>query len=153
MKTDLTVGGYIIHEKKLLLIFHKKLQIWLPPGGHIEPNETPDEAVKREVKEEVNLDIELLQYNRVFSGKNVREECALPFHTNVHNVGDHDHYGLFYLCKPKDITQLKANPEELERYRWCTSEELLKEDITQDIRAIGLCALEIYNQLLFSKGR
>ncbi len=151
MKRDLTVGAYIIHEGKLLLIFHNKLKIWLPPGGHIEQNETPDDAVKREVKEEVNLEIKLLQYNPLFTGRNVREECALPFYTNIHNVGDHDHYGLFYLCEPKDITTLKGNPKELREYKWFYLEDLIKEEITEDVRAIGKFALKFYDYLEFQK--
>ncbi|MEA3450492.1 MAG: NUDIX domain-containing protein, partial [Bacteroidota bacterium] len=30
------------------------------PGGHIEHNETPDEAIIREVKEETGLDVEIV---------------------------------------------------------------------------------------------
>ncbi|HIH15019.1 MAG TPA: NUDIX domain-containing protein [Nanoarchaeota archaeon] len=143
MKTNLTVGAYIIHEDKLLLILHNKLQIWLPPRGHIEPNETPDQAVIREVKEEVNLDIELLQYKRLYTGRNVREECALPFYTNVHSVGDHDHFGLFYLCKAKDITHLEGNLNEIKGIRFFSLESLAVDFITEDIQAIGKYALEL----------
>lgn len=50
MKTDLVIGAFLIHNNKVLLIHHKKLNLWLPPGGHIEKNETPDDAVKREFK-------------------------------------------------------------------------------------------------------
>ena len=53
MKTDLVVGGYIFHNNKLLLIHHNKLDLWLPVGGHIDPNEIPDDAIKREAQEEV----------------------------------------------------------------------------------------------------
>ena len=42
-----TTSVYILEEQKVLLIFHKKLQKWLPPGGHIEPNEAPPEAARR----------------------------------------------------------------------------------------------------------
>ena len=60
MKTDLVVSGYIFHNDKVLLIHHAKLDKWLPVGGHIDENETPDQALRREVKEETNLDIEIL---------------------------------------------------------------------------------------------
>ena len=60
MKTDLVVAGYLIHDFKVLLIHHKKLGIWIPPGGHIDENETPDNALRRQLKEELNLEIEFL---------------------------------------------------------------------------------------------
>ena len=51
-KIDLVVTGYIFDENgRQLLIHHNKLNMWLPPGGHIEANETPDEALVREIKE------------------------------------------------------------------------------------------------------
>lgn len=40
---------------RVLLIRHKKLGLWLPVGGEMEPNETPLEAAQRELKEETGL--------------------------------------------------------------------------------------------------
>ena len=53
---DFTVGAYIIRQTpngyEALLHLHKKLEKWLPFGGHIELNESPWQAVLREVEEE-----------------------------------------------------------------------------------------------------
>ncbi|CAG8841063.1 29242_t:CDS:2, partial [Racocetra persica] len=56
----------------LLVIFEKKWNCWVFPGGKIEPSETPEEAAKREAFEETNLVIEDLEIvaEKVFSGKN-----------------------------------------------------------------------------------
>ena len=45
-----TSTAFVLHpiEDKVLLHWHSKVKAWLPPGGHIENNETPVEAVKRE---------------------------------------------------------------------------------------------------------
>jgi mutator protein MutT len=52
----------IQNEKgELLVIFEKKWNCWVFPGGKIEPNETPLQAAKREVFEETNLIIENLE--------------------------------------------------------------------------------------------
>lgn len=50
-------SAYIINpeNKKLLLVKHKKYNKWLQPGGHIEENETPEEAAVREVYEETGI--------------------------------------------------------------------------------------------------
>ena len=47
-------------NKKVLLVKHKKYNKWLQPGGHIEENETPEEAAIREVYEETGIKITLL---------------------------------------------------------------------------------------------
>lgn len=47
-------------EGKILLLKHKKLGVWLYPGGHVEENETTDECLYREVKEETGLDIRIV---------------------------------------------------------------------------------------------
>jgi len=39
----------------LLLVDHKNAQLWLPPGGHVEPGEHPRETVRRELQEELGL--------------------------------------------------------------------------------------------------
>lgn len=45
------------HPKKILLGLHKKLGVWVPPGGHIEENENPTECLIRETQEETGFDI------------------------------------------------------------------------------------------------
>lgn len=50
-------SAYIVNpeNKKVLLVKHKKYNKWLQPGGHIEDNETPEEAAVREVYEETGI--------------------------------------------------------------------------------------------------
>ncbi|MBI4219218.1 MAG: hypothetical protein HY682_03665 [Chloroflexi bacterium] len=36
-----TSTGYIVHGDRVLLHWHKKLRMWMPPGGHVEENEDP----------------------------------------------------------------------------------------------------------------
>lgn len=43
-------------EPRLLLIKHARLAKWLPPGGELEPGETPLEAARRELLEETGLE-------------------------------------------------------------------------------------------------
>lgn len=61
MKFKRIANVYIINsENKILLLKHKKLNLWLPPGGHVEEDEFTHEAAIREVKEETGLDIEFI---------------------------------------------------------------------------------------------
>ncbi len=147
MKTDLVVGGYTIHNDKVLLIHHRKLDLWLPPGGHIDKDETPDDALIRELKEELNLDIEILNRNDVPCEGNLRKILAIPFHVNVHSVGDHDHCCFFYVCKPKNPEKISANQSELKNFAWFSIEELQQQKILPEVRNIALKAFELYNSL------
>ncbi len=45
------------HPVRILLGLHNKLNVWLPPGGHIHGNENPLEAAIRECREETGIDI------------------------------------------------------------------------------------------------
>lgn len=60
--------------KKVLLLHHKKFNMWVQPGGHIEPNENPIQAAIREVKEETQINIEPY----IQKGKNFFETTLLP---------------------------------------------------------------------------
>jgi 8-oxo-dGTP pyrophosphatase MutT (NUDIX family) len=42
------------------LVWHPRLECWLPAGGHVEPDETPAQAAIREVLEETGLDVTLV---------------------------------------------------------------------------------------------
>ena len=63
-----TVRAIIIQDNKLLVFFRKKLKdgksitYYAIPGGHVENDESYEETVIRELKEEMNLDIEIVDY-------------------------------------------------------------------------------------------
>ncbi|WP_415836273.1 NUDIX hydrolase [Polynucleobacter brandtiae] len=51
----ITASGLVIHEEKVLLIFHPYIKEWFQPGGHIDVGETPIDAAIREVYEETGV--------------------------------------------------------------------------------------------------
>lgn len=63
-----TARAIIFKDNKLLVFFRRKIKdgneitYYAIPGGHVEGNETTEETVIRELKEEMNLDIEILSY-------------------------------------------------------------------------------------------
>ena len=56
----MTVSGFVVHDGRVALHWHRKLQMWLPAGGHIEEGEDPVQAVLREVSEEFGVEAEIV---------------------------------------------------------------------------------------------
>lgn len=110
-----TSSALIIENNKVLLVYHKKLDVWLYPGGHIEENENPDEALIREVKEETGLDVEIIS-NKDETLSDIKNDVSslhIPYAILCELVGVHYHNDLIYLCKIKNNSkQLKHDSNE-----------------------------------------
>jgi len=123
MEKHFTATAYIIDQGKVLLLMHPKLKKWLPPGGHVELNETPPECAKREAQEETGLEIELIQQENLwlnFWNASSFERPYLCLLENIPAHGDkpaHQHIDMIYLAKP-----LCGNL--LEGVRWFSLEEV-----------------------------
>ena len=55
-----TATAYVAAAGRTLLLWHHKLKMWLPPGGHLEPNEDPVQGALREALEESGLQVEVI---------------------------------------------------------------------------------------------
>jgi 8-oxo-dGTP pyrophosphatase MutT (NUDIX family) len=62
MERHMTVSGFVVHKGRVALHWHRKLQMWLPAGGHIEEGEDPVQAVLREVTEEFGVHAEVVSH-------------------------------------------------------------------------------------------
>ena len=55
------VIAYVVREDKFLLLKRNtQPRIWAPPGGRLKRNEPPEEGLKREIREETGLEIEIV---------------------------------------------------------------------------------------------
>jgi 8-oxo-dGTP pyrophosphatase MutT (NUDIX family) len=50
-----TASGIVVGPRGVILHKHRRLGRWLQPGGHLEPGESPTQAVLRECREETGL--------------------------------------------------------------------------------------------------
>lgn len=129
MKRDFTASVYILENEKVLLIWHRKLQKWLPPGGHLEPNETPPEAARREVLEETGLEIEFIQQENIrvdcWNAKSLERPymCLLEEIPAYKDQPAHQHIDMIYLAHPVSISQ---TPESGHDLRWFDLENIEK---------------------------
>jgi 8-oxo-dGTP pyrophosphatase MutT (NUDIX family) len=128
-KIDFTVAIFIVHDEKILLIHHRKLDKWLPLGGHIELDEDPEQAALREAKEESGLDVELLGERPPTTSPGTRALIA-PRFLDIHRISaTHEHIGMIYWARPKRGGDAPAaDPtlatEEHHDIRWCRREDL-----------------------------
>src|SRR5438270_1579168 len=120
---DFSVAIFVVHDGKVLLIHHRKLEKWLPLGGHIELDEDPEQAALREAKEEGGLEVELLGERPPTTGEGTRALIA-PRFLDIHRISDsHEHIGMIYWARPKNGTITLA-AEEHHDIRWCSEAEL-----------------------------
>jgi 8-oxo-dGTP pyrophosphatase MutT (NUDIX family) len=81
-----TGSAIVVGERGTVLLEHRRLGMWLQPGGHIDPGEDPWDAARREAAEETGLDV-------VFHDGRVE-----LVHVDVHAGGrGHTHLDLRYL--------------------------------------------------------
>lgn len=105
---DFTVAVFVVWEGKVLLHLHRKLGMWLPPGGHIEPNELPDEAALREVWEETGVQVQLVGERR----EDVSEPVQLitPAGVQLEDISPgHQHIDLIYYARPVGPVAIHAD--------------------------------------------
>lgn len=88
----LTASAFVLSSRGVILHRHRRLGIWVQPGGHVDPGERPEDAARRETTEETGLA--------------VRHVTPVTlFHVDVHpGPKGHTHYDLRYvlLAEPED---------------------------------------------------
>jgi 8-oxo-dGTP pyrophosphatase MutT (NUDIX family) len=144
---DLTVEVFLVYKNKVLLRYHDKYNIWLSVGGHVEPNEDPNQAAIREVKEEVGMDIELFDGNMIYKNTPTEKmrELIPPYFMNNHKINEtHRHTSMIYFAKTNTDKVVEEAPDKSGQFRWLTKEDLENmKDINENIKVYALKALEL----------
>lgn len=118
MKTKIVCMGYIIQDSKVLLVKHKKTNRYMSCGGHLKENENFTECLKREIKEELNLDINIINS----SSNEIKEE--IPFVINNKKNENKNLIIIEYLCKTNNFKEIKLNKNELTEFKLFSKEEV-----------------------------
>lgn len=132
---EFTVAVFVIQDGRVLLLTHPKLARWLPPGGHIEPNELPDDAALREVEEETGILV------RLVGGRGVPVEdprqLVMPAGIQLENIGPgHQHVDLIYFAVPiAGRDQVRDDCAAAVRAAWFRPDELAAMGVDDEIQA------------------
>lgn len=135
MKKEFTTSVYILHEGCVLLLMHPKLDMWLPPGGHIEENESPTEAAKREVREETGLEITFIKQENIWVNRWNAASFERPYLCLTEEIppfGDqaaHQHLDFIYLARPEGNT----TPQGEDPLKWFTLGEVMEMKSDEEI--------------------
>ncbi|QVL57159.1 MAG: NUDIX domain-containing protein [Simkaniaceae bacterium] len=132
MERHFTTTVYLLREEKVLLLFHPKLKKWLPPGGHIEANESPPMAARREVLEETGLEFIFINEENIWVERWNATSFERPYMCLMEEIPEHkgtaahQHMDFIYLGKPVG----KTSPTSEDPIQWFTLEEIeaLKDD-------------------------
>jgi ADP-ribose pyrophosphatase YjhB (NUDIX family) len=171
-KICLTSAAFLVRRQQVLLVKHKKLGIWLAPGGHIEPNELPHVAAERECFEESGVRVKALSAYPTRQGTD-SQYVPLPFAINLHWIsrsnftarlksphpakrthsaqwpkGCEQHLVFCYLVQPMGSIETKQNLAETEGVKWFSMPVVSHLRTTADIQAEIRLALKLSRQYL-----
>jgi len=120
-----SVGAYIYNEEgKIFLMRSPKWKNKLiAPGGKIEFMESSVAALKREVKEETNLEIDSIEFLTPVDCLDLKDYGGSLRHF----------VGLNFKARALNEKEVKLDGEEGEEYLWLTPEEAIKRDDVQTI--------------------
>ena len=111
-------SAFIENDGKFLLVFDPNFQFWRVPGGRLKFKEKIEDALSREIKEELGIDIKIEKYlgfgqdNAIVRKNGGRAKITSRFIN-------------YFLCKPKSL-DIKFDSGEVSNYKWLTIDEMKK---------------------------
>jgi 8-oxo-dGTP pyrophosphatase MutT (NUDIX family) len=107
-----TASAIVVGPRGVVLHRHKRLGIWLQPGGHIDPGETPWDAAVREAAEETGLPVRLASPELVHVDVHPGPRCEM-------------HLDLRYLVEAEDV-EPSPGADESPDVRWMSWDEAIE---------------------------
>ncbi|MBW4077254.1 MAG: NUDIX domain-containing protein [Acidobacteria bacterium] len=108
-----TASGFVLSSRGVILHRHRRLGIWVQPGGHVDHGESPARAAARECTEETGLPVR-------------HPDPVELFHVDVHpGPKGHTHYDLRYILLAPPVDPVPPPDESPEVY-WFSFEDALE---------------------------
>lgn len=120
LRNDFVATGYVLtpDHDKVLLIFHKKLGKWLPPGGHLDRNELPHMGALREIFEETGVHARIIDASYDLTLTDLTESQLPTPHFMLHEVIPathkeemHMHIDFIYVMEAQEVPLTVAEAE------------------------------------------
>ncbi|WP_128225455.1 NUDIX domain-containing protein [Halobacteriaceae archaeon SHR40] len=141
---------YVVNDGAVVLHEHEKLDMWLPPGGHIDRDELPHEAATRETREEIGLGVELVA-PRGDLDSTTATSIPKPQHFLLEDINvcdgeiGHQHIDFVYYghATTRDIEPAPGEAP-ADAWEWFTAAELEEnaELLADDVQEAGKRAIE-----------
>ena len=136
--------GYVYdkHTDSFLLLLHKKLGKWLPPGGHLVEGEEPHEGVIRELFEETGVPgriINLLDIPKVDTPATAQLPspfCILREKIASKEGEEHIHIDFVYVVEINPSEPLDLCSEEVSLAKWVSSEHMHLIDTYDNVKQV-----------------
>lgn len=135
-----TATTFVVHDGKVLLHRHPKQQLWLPPGGHIERDELPHDAARREIEEETGLRLRL-HSEACASDMAARMECGVvpqPAFILIEDINPfHQHVDFIYFARvPSGVQPSPDVFADLAEtgFAWFAPDDLPEEGVPRNVR-------------------
>jgi ADP-ribose pyrophosphatase len=141
---------YVVHDGATALHRHDKLDMWLPPGGHVERGELPHVTARREVREELGLDVALVAPEGEITSPTV-ESIPRPHHFLLEDINvcdgavGHQHVDFIYYGRAdsREISPT-AGEQPASDWEWVTPDELRGRagELESDVVEVGQRAID-----------
>ncbi len=133
----LTASAFVFNSAHdaLLVVHNRNLDLWVQPGGHFDPGETPPECAAREAREETRLTtLELHPWH---------QRSQIPIDVDIHPIpanpkkGEpaHAHHDLRYVFVLREPEEVRVAPEEIAGFRWIVPVPEIVAEISPDLVA------------------
>ncbi len=134
---DFVVTFFIVFQGKVLLVNHPRYGVWIAPGGHIELDEDPEQALYREIEEETGLKVQILSDKPELNTSSIKA-ILKPNYVDVHEANPpHKHIALIYFGRSQS-PDYRLSDEHTDM-KWFTPEELDDEKYALTMAAKFYC--------------
>ncbi|WP_254840272.1 NUDIX hydrolase [Natronomonas marina] len=143
---------YVVCDGATLLHEHEKLDMWLPPGGHVDRDELPHQTALRETHEETGLRPDLVAdagpYDTAQATSLPRPAALLLEDIDTHEDGRvaHQHVDFVYFaeCDGRTVDPVGRDEADADAWTWFEPADLdaRADDLAVDVRDLGKRAIE-----------